>query len=245
MSKLVVKLHRPWHWSVAIIALSMLLAWLTWLLLDNSHWSYIRDRISANEDYKLLWDVNQRLQTENAGLRERVLMLEQITALDRQTAALLQNELKTLQEDIHKLKEELEFYQGVMEASGDEKGLDVHGVHIQALTHERSYRIKLILTHVAKTDTVVEGIVDVALEGIQKSSARHLGLHEITLDDGLSLDFKFRNFQRFESNVILPEDFTPQRVFVSLLTKNGKRAMLKKVFDWPLTASREVSHVGQ
>jgi len=243
MSKFVVKFHRPWHWSVAIIVLSMLLALFTWLLLDNSHWAYIRARLSGNQDDKLLWEVNRGLQNENAGLRERVLMLEQMTALDKQTAGLLQNELKTLQEDVHKLKEELEFYRGVMDASGDVNGLDVHGIHIQTLTHERSYRLKLILTHVAKTDTVVEGVIDVALEGIQKSSAQHLRLQDITLDDGLVLDFRFRNFQRFESNVILPENFKPQRVFVNLLTKNRKRSMLRKIFDWPVSVGREASNV--
>ena len=121
MARLVIKSHRPLQFSLAVVLLSMLVAFVTWLGLDESHWSVIRDRLQSNRDQKLLWEVNQGLEEENAKLRERVSMLERTTSLDTQTATLLQEEIKNLQEETFRLKGELEFFQGIMEAVGEVK----------------------------------------------------------------------------------------------------------------------------
>ena len=97
MSGLVVKTHRPWQFAAAIVVLSMFLATFTWLMLDKRHWSVIYDRIGENQDWKQLWEVNRSLQEERVALQERVLMLERTTSVDKQTAALLQDEIKSLQ----------------------------------------------------------------------------------------------------------------------------------------------------
>jgi hypothetical protein len=236
MTRFVIKSHRPLQFSLAVIALSMLVAIVTWLFLDESHWSLIRDRLSANRDQKLLWEVNQGLEEENARLRERVSMLERTTSLDDQTASLLQKEIRNLQDETFRLKGELEFFQGIMEAVGEVKGLDVHGIHVRPLSAPGTYRLKLILTNVTDSDKDTEGSVSVTLEGIQKGTTRIINLRDITLDGSPELSFKFRNFKRIESNFSLPEGFSPQRVFVELQTSDPKQSKIRKPFDWPTAA---------
>lgn len=236
MARLVVKSHRPLQMAVAIIVLSMFIAFATWLALDKSHWSLIHDRFNESRQRQLLWEVNQGLEEENGRLRERVLMLERTTSLDRQTATLVQDEITELQEEVFRLKGELQFYQGVMESTGQGKGLDVHGIHVRPLTHRDGHRLKLILTHVTDADIPAEGVMRVQIEGIQAGSTRILDLRQVTLDEPLDLTFKFRNFKRFESNVAFPPDFSPQRVFVELEPKGKMESNIKKVFDWPESA---------
>ena len=60
-----VKNHRPVQWAVSIIALSMLIALFTWLLLDESHWTVIYDRMAVTRDYNHLGELNRELQQEN------------------------------------------------------------------------------------------------------------------------------------------------------------------------------------
>lgn len=232
MSKFAVKLHRPWQWTIAVSVLSMILAMITWLLLDNSHWRYIEDKLSGNQDYKLLWEVNQTLEQENVLLREKVMMLEQTTNIDKQTAGIVQGEIKNLQDEIHHLKDELEFYREIMDTASRAKGLDIQGIYIKPLRQAGSYRLKLILTHVGKAGTVVEGMVDVVFEGTSGENNMTVGLTEIGLEKGQTFAYSFRNFQRFESDFLLPENFNPQRVSVNLLHKNKRDSRLKKVFDW-------------
>lgn len=237
MSRLVVKNHHPLQWSLAIVMLSMFVAFVTWLMLDVSHWSVIYDRMSDNQQYELLRERNRSLEQENIELRDRVLMLEQTESLDKRTAVLLQKSLQSQQDKIYGLKGELEFYQGIMNDADSSKGLNIHGIHIAALPQRQSYQLKLILTNVAKSVKVAEGTIDISFEGIQDGITRQLKLQDITLDEALELSFKFRNFKRFESRLELPDGFIPRRVFIQIQPKGRKQPRIKKAFDWQTSAS--------
>ena len=232
MPKLTVKSHRPVQWSVAIIALSTLIALLTWMILDENHWSTIYSRMDVNQDYKHLSEVNRGLEKENKRLNDVVLMMKRESEVDKKTALLLQQNVQSMQDEIYKLKGELEFYQGIMDATRESTGLNIQGIHIESLPQENSYRLKVVLTHVAKGIKIAEGNMTVTIEGIKNGEPSNLNLQDITLDQGLDLSFKFRNFKRFESDLELPAEFTPRRVLVQLQPKGDKQANIKRVFDW-------------
>ena len=234
MGQFVVKRHRPWQWALSIVALSMIIATLTWLMLDKSHWSFIQSQLRENQEVKKLWQMNEALKKENTALRDKMLMLERTTSLDKQTAALLQNDIKNMQEDIYDLTRELEFYQGIMEAAGEVKGLSVHGIHVVSLKNN-AYRLKLILTNVARTDRVVEGNMEIYLDGVQNGASKRLDLKEVIAEKSVDLAFKFRNFKRFDTTIRLPDKFLPRQVVVWLLPKDKNKANIKKVFEWPVS----------
>ena len=237
MPKLTVKSHRPVQWSVAIIALSTLIALLTWLMLDESHWSTIYSRMDVNQDFKRLSEVNRGLEKENKRLNEVVLMMQREAEVDKKTASLLQQNVQSMQDEIYRLKGELEFYQGVMDATRESTGLSIQGIHIESLPQENSFRLKVVLTHVAKGIRIAEGNMTVTIEGLKNGEPSNLNLQDITLDQGLDLSFKFRNFKRFESDLELPPEFVPRRVLVQLQPKGVKQANIKRVFDWPDSTS--------
>ena len=187
---------------------------------------------------------NGDLRAENIQLSEKVIVLEQAANLDKQAASLLTDELKAAQEEIYNLKKELEFYQGVIDAEGNRGWLDVHGMRILPLNHERSYRLELILIHTAKSDKKVAGALEVILEGVREAGTEYVNLKEITLDKDVVYRFKFGNFKRFENNFALPEGFNPQRVFVKMMVEDKKKSEFKRVFDWPANSTREASDVG-
>jgi hypothetical protein len=237
MSKLVVKSHRPWQFAVAVIVLSMFLATLTWLMLDKSHWSLIFDRIGDNREWKHLWEVNQSLKEERVALQERVLMLERTTSVDKQTAALLQDEIKSLQEKIYTQKGELEFYQGIMDATRDAKGLNIHGIYIEPLAQTQAYRLKLVLTHVAKGSFLAEGSMAIFIDGRQNEKQQRLKIEDIATGATLNLVYKLRSFKRFETKLVLPEGYLPERVIVELKPKKKNQVMIREVFDWSTSAT--------
>lgn len=237
MSRLVVKNHRPWQFAVAIVVLSMFLATFTWLILDKRHWSVIYDRMSDNQDWKHLWEVNQSLRKESAQLQERVLMLERTTSVDKQTAALLQDEIKSLQEKIYTLKGELEFYRGIMDATRDATGLSIHGIYIEPLAQARTFRLKLVLTHVAKANILAEGTMAIAIAGRQDGNEQQLKIEDIATGEALNLTYKLRSFRRFDTKLVLPKGYIPERVIVELKPKSKNQVMIRKVFDWTVPAA--------
>lgn len=233
------------QWAVAIVALSTLLALFTWFMLDESHWSMIYNRMGINQDFKNLSEVNRKLEKENEGLKEQVLMMKRAAEVDKKTAELLQQNVQNMQDEIYRQKGELEFYRGVMDATRDSKGLNIQGIHIESLPQARSYRLKVILTHVAKGIRMAEGKMTVIIEGLKNGKPSQLNLKNITMDDGLDFSFKFRNFKRFESDLELPPDFVPRRVLIQLQPRGEKKSKIKKVFDWPESKKLgEISNVG-
>ena len=68
---------------------------------------------------------------------------------------------------------------GIMVDSAREvEGLNVQGLHIVPLSQTHSYRFKLILTQVTKSDKVTAGTVEIMLEGILDGSPK---VHNIFL----------------------------------------------------------------
>lgn len=237
MPKLVIKKHRPMEIILAVVLLSVTISVATWTLLDLSHWHFIKHQLSQNKDTRLLWDVNQGLEKENKQLREQVVILERSAQIDNQAAARLQNEMESLQDQVYRLKGELEFYEGIMSATTDSKGLNVQGFHIEATGQESIYHFKLVLTNVAKSDKVIEVTMNMSIEGMNKSGSQVLSLDQVTAGSKLNRDIKFKNFERIEGNLNFPEGFTPLRVVVELMQKGTQKSTLKRIFEWPANTS--------
>ena len=235
MNRYTVKLHRPLHWSIAIIGLSTIAAVITWFVLDKSHWSLIYDHYDDNEVFRSVVDENRRLEDMNLQLRERTLMMREMDTLDKKTAIMLQDQIRGMQEEIFKLKQELEFYRGIMDGARVSTGLNIQGLNIRPLSNENVYRLNLVLTHVAKSDKVAEGTIDVSLEGERNGNASVVKLKEVALESNLDLLIKFRNFKKIECDLILPDDFTPIRVKVLFIPKNSKKASIQRIFEWSVS----------
>ncbi len=246
MDNFVITMRRSWRRRVVFLILFVL---LLAVFIYSDYFPGVRSNHNGGWTFILPWTSTQGLSPEelldeNAELRERLLILQQNTRLDTQAAALLQERLIDSQEEIFQLSKDLEFYQGIINASDEENSPGVHGIRIKPLTHARGYRLELILLYIANTDKMVDGVIDVVLEGILDSAVKRLSLNEISLDENQTYTIRFRNFQRFENNFILPENFEPQRVFVTLSIDDQDESGFEKVFDWPVTDGRETADVG-
>ena len=212
--------------------LTIILSTSIWFLLDESHWAFIKSRVALGQETRRLWEKNRNLEQENKRLNERIIMLERATEIDNRAAADLHEDLKRLQDEIYKLKEELVFYQGIVTNTGSAEGLKIQDMQVEKLPEANNYHFKLILTHITKDDIVAEGSIEILLEGIQAGTARELNIADVVLDAPLDLSFKFRNFKRVEGNMVLPEGFTPHRVNVRLQPKDAKLSNVKRIFNW-------------
>ena len=122
MNRYVVKNHRPVQWSLAVIGLSAIIAIVTWFILDKTHWSIIYDRYDDNRVFKSVLDENRKLEISNQRLHENASMMQEMDNMDKKTAVLLQDQIQGLQDEIFKLKQELEFYHGIMDGARESNG---------------------------------------------------------------------------------------------------------------------------
>ena len=232
MPKLVVKKHRPLEIVLAVLLFSGTCSVIIWFLLDANHWNSIKNRLINSQEARLLWEVNKSLEADNLALREKVIMLERSTQIDNQTAIKLQDDIRFLQEQVYRLKGELEFYQGIMSSTTDSKGLNIQGLHIEPTDKEGIHHFKLVLTNVAKSDKVIEVTMDMSIQGTGKSGDQVLLLKEVISGSEPKREVKFKNFERIEGNLSFPDGFKPLRVIVELKQK-GLNSVVHKEFDWP------------
>lgn len=236
MPKLVVKKHRPLEIILAVVAFSTIFSLVVWLLMDANHWAYIKSRLLQSEESRELWDINKSLDAENKELKEKVVMLQRSNQIDHHVAAKLQEDIKNLQDDLYKLKGELEFYQGIMSSTTGSKGLNVQGLHVVSTAEQQMYHFKLVLTNVAKSDKVTEVTMDMSIEGMNEAGSKVLSLDQVIAGNELSTKIKFKNFKRIEGILNFPDGFKPLRVVVDLQQKGYKNSTIQKIFDWPVNA---------
>lgn len=240
MSEFVVKprrFRRPW---VCVVAALLGAALLACLLSNGGCWYNAVERPGANG----VGATPAPLSPAVAAWRGKAARLEQAALLDEKAMAQLRRDLLVAQDKNFRLREELAFYQGVMDTAIAGKGLGVHGIRLAPLSRERAWRLELVLVNIAEPKETTEGVLDLTVEGVQDAVTRYLDVSEISINGNAAHDFRFNNFQRFESNFVLPDDFEPQRIWVKLLLKDAKGARVEKMFDWLPTVGEEDADVG-
>lgn len=234
---LVVKPHsRKRRWLTALGALVVLPAMGAGLYyLGSQQAGY--DRLLVAQERAAMEARIQELELERDRLRDRVALLERSSQMDREAYDKLDQTLKGLQAELLELREEVAFYRGIVSPRQASAGLRVERFRVepQAGSGEgpRLYHYNLVLTQVLKNDRTARGVVMVTVEGVQDGRPTAYALHRLTPDtkDKKKLPFRFRYFQKFEGDLILPAGFTPRTVKVEVRPRRGKAFV--ESFPWP------------
>ncbi len=234
---LVVKPHSPrrrWLWiALAVLVLPAAGAGLYYL---GGHQAGL-DRLEVAREREALLETIHRLEMEKAALRDKIALLERSSQMDREAYAKLDQALKDLQAEVLELREEVAFYRGIVSPRQASTGLRVERFRVEPQVNgearPRLYHYNLVLTQVLKNDRVARGVVKVTIEGVADGKPVRHSLHRLTTNgkDREAQPFRFRYFQKFEGDLILPEGFTPRRVLVEVRPRRGKA--FREVFPWP------------
>jgi hypothetical protein len=220
---------KPAHY---FIVFTVVIITLIWYLHDNPYLNAIKKQLSQAHDINILLNENISLKKQTKKLSEENLKIGHLSNVDNETSISLQNELKSLQEQIFNLRKELTFYQGIITASSYSNGLNIQGLHIETTYKKDFFNYKLVLTNIGKSDKVAEVSIDMKVEGNDKSGFRTLKLNEISSGVEHKDRIKIRNFKRVEGSFKIPDGFQPLRVMIDLKQHDGEKLRLHRVFEW-------------
>ena len=233
--RLVVRPHQPLRQLVLAVLGVVLITLASWMLLDYGHWHYLYDRIRIGSAWRGLLaessEQSQNLEEANKHLRERLAILERSSQIDKQATAEVRQHLQDMQDQLFQMKEELEFYRGIVASSKTNIGLRVQGLRISALAQPDRFHFKVVLTNVDKGDKVSTGRLSVQIVGKQDAVARTFDLTGL-LDGGGTLKYSFSHFHRVEGDLKLPQDFEPESVKVSIIPDGTNRVADSKSYAW-------------
>ena len=203
-----------------------------WFLYDSPRLKTIRTQLSQAHDISELLSSNKELKKQNQELDKQALKLERLADIDNGTSIRLQNEIKSLQEQVFNLRRELTFYKGIITASSYSRGLNIQGLHIETTRKQTFFKYKLVLTNIGNSDSITEVTIDMSVEGNDKSGFRTLSSGDMIPGAELKRKIKVRNFERIEGNFSFPNGFEPLKVLVDLQQHDKEKLRLHRVFEW-------------
>lgn len=174
----------------------------------------------------------QRSQLDE--LRQRQATLEASDKISRAANSEVQTSLGERDEEIAGLRADVAFYERLVGSTSQRKGLNTHSVEF---TPEAAgtWHYSVVLTQNLNRGAISQGQMRFSVEGVKDGKLTTVSWDDLHQRKGApGQDYSFRYFQQLDGSVMLPRDFTPQRVRVSL---SGSGGGSNQTFDWKLAGN--------
>ena len=171
----------------------------------------------------------ESLNKQVVELQQRQATLQASDRISRAANNEVQTSLGERDEEIAGLRADVAFYERLVGATSQRKGLNTHSVEFSPETGG-TWQYAVVLTQNLNRGAISQGQMRFTVEGVKGGKLTSVSwdeLHQRTKVPGQ--DYSFRYFQQLTGSIILPKDFTPQRVRVTLGTGAGGAT---QVFDW-------------
>ncbi len=233
MSRLVVKQRSFWHTPMGIAVMVLLSLLLAWGIFEFGRYRAGYNALEAANANSALQEQILALEQLQGQLREQNAVLERSAQIERQAYKQLEGAVAGLQDEILELKEELAFYRGIISPKDASKGLRMQDFEISAGLQERQYHFKVVLTQVLNNGRQARGNLSFEVTGLYKGEAKTFDLKQMSEDQGKKgTTFNFKYFQILEGDFMLPEEFEPIKVNLTVKPKTSAHKKLTQAFDW-------------
>lgn len=227
--------YQPAYIGLVGAVVAVLLASAGWLLYRHGLRSAGSELVVLERSRDALEQEVEALQDENATLRQQLAVTQRSSEIDRHATLELRNAMGDLREDSLALQKELDFYRGIVSPKDGRSGLNIERFAIQPGTAPGHYLYSLVLTQLRNNQRYVNGVVDVAIEGLQDGRITVLPLTSLAPGEHKPLKYKFRYFQDFAGEIKIPKGFEPKRVKIRLVPGGkGQPRGVEKSMDWPV-----------
>ena len=167
-------------------------------------------------------------------LRQRQATLEASDRISRAANNEVQASLAERDEEIAGLRADVAFYERLVGSTSQRKGLNAHSVEFSPEA-SGTWHYSVVLTQNLNRGAISQGQMRFSVEGVKDGKLTTVSWDDLHQRKGTPVqDYSFRYFQQLDGSVMLPRDFTPQRVRVSL---SGSGGGSNQTFDWKLAGN--------
>lgn len=225
----IVRSHHP---RIKRLMLAMVVAAVAatgWTLFEygRSRAGFDSDRAQRVQD-----TLNTRieaLEQENQRLRAQNSVLQKAGEVDRHAYDEVDRTLAGLQQEILELKEEVEFYRGIVNSDQAARGLQIQGFKVDQNGGSTSYQYRLVLTQLGTTNRHVHGVATMEMRGIKDGTEMELSQKDLATG---AMRFRFKHFQELEGGFTIPPGFVPLQITLKAIPQGEGRSRVERVFSW-------------
>ncbi len=177
------------------------------------------------------------LQEENRELRQRVGILESASKMDREAVNNVRLLVKKLEEEKELLHKELTFFKSILAPEDMSTGVRVAGFSLLRGNESGQYRLRLVISQVARSNPFLKGTLSVSLIGEKDGKAQTIPLQKLIASDQAVAGLGFRYFQALPSDreyfdFTVPEGFQPTEVKVMVRITSGIKQSFEQIYQW-------------
>ena len=209
---------------IVVVALALVFgAWGVWRVVAPAPGD-AHQRMAASEDAR------KALQADHAELQQRVATLSRSDQISREANRELQGTLAERDEEIAGLRADVAFYERLVGATAQRRGLSVHAITLQPQS-DAAWHFQSTLTQNLNRGAVSTGRLSLSVEGSRGGRLQKLDWDALRQqEDAPGIEYSFKYFQQVQGDVFLPEGFEPVRVTVRLQPRSG--AAVEQSFTW-------------
>ena len=173
-------------------------------------------------------------EAENAELRRQVAILDRSSVMDQRATEEVQGTIRGLRERVAQLEQDIVYYRQVVSDETEDTGLIISQLDIDATRQSNRFRYKLVLRQQdADGDTFLTGHVNVNLVGSQGEEQQILALRDLSAEqDQLDIRLRFKYFQNIEGELVLPDNFVPDRLQIAAVSDEPIEKSINQNFSW-------------
>ncbi|WP_257283797.1 DUF6776 family protein [Endozoicomonas sp. SESOKO1] len=177
------------------------------------------------------------LEEENKEFRQRLGILETASKIDREAVNHVRLLVKQLEEEKEQLHKELTFFKSILAPEDMSTGVRVAGFSLLKEEEPGHYRLRLVISQVARSNPFLKGTLSVLLIGEKDGNEQTIPLQELIASDQMIPRLGFRYFQALPSDkeyldFTVPEGFQPEEVKVMVQITSGIRQTFEEIYQW-------------
>lgn len=218
--------HIPWYWrglaTIAILSISIALA--GWVY-DAGRKIAGFDRRETEQEMTALRSRVEALQQETAKLRALANASESNVQIERTAQQQLVRQVKALEQENGRLKEDLAFFENLAAAEGREAGFTINRLRVEPNGNPGHYRYRLLAAaQGGKKDREFRGSVQLVINLQQEGKGAMMILPEQNDPTRQRFNIVFKHFQRVEGSFQIPLEARVTSVEARLIQDGVVRA---------------------
>ncbi len=188
---------QPWYWRLFMAALLVLVGYMiAYAELSGGDFGNLSDRL-------------QMLEQQNQDLQGRLVRSDRQLQVEVAAQNNLAKELAKLQDEDMRLKEDVAFYQNILNESKSPSELKLQSFKLSNSNTGGQYVYQILLMQTGRQEKAVQGTLKLVLSAVQDGKPLQVLLSDdATATQALKVNFKY--YQRLEGTFTVPEGLVPQ-----------------------------------
>ncbi|MGB8634739.1 MAG: DUF6776 family protein [Rhodanobacteraceae bacterium] len=171
---------------------------------------------------------------------QQIVTLKRSEQVARIAAQDLRKTLADREEEISALRADLAFYSHLVGSGEQGNELTVHGVHLQPVSGSRAWNATITLTQNSRRGKDNHGAITLAVEGVRDGKLILVKWPQLAAPDQVKgIPYAFKYFQQLHATMMLPDNFTPNRLRVRVNPSSGKDIMHSMAWSDALKSAEE------